>query len=284
MCCVNAARGIRYLCCRLRQASARSQRRANSAEGSERLLNNCVSEIVRYFNDQFEIVAADTPELQQQAFRIRFSVYSEELCLPGFEPWRYPDGLETDAYDEQSAQSLLRHKPTASWVGTVRLILARPRDTAVPFPLEAASGSALDSTNLYAVNRRHVAEISRLILTEPYRHLHGPDGTKSPTSKAVFTDHRHFHLPLLGLLAATMQLTVDNRITHWLAGIEPPLKRLLVRLGIELTPIGPEISYGGVRRPYFGEVSAVMENLKKQNPRVWEILSDQGRRYRLPVD
>jgi N-acyl amino acid synthase of PEP-CTERM/exosortase system len=81
-----------------------------------------------------------------------------------------------------------------------------------------------------------------------------------------------------------MQLTVDNRITHWLAGIEPPLMRLLVQLGIELIPIGPEISYGGIRRPYFGKVSDVMTQLKNKNPRVWDIICDESRRYRLPVD
>ena len=239
-------------------------------------------DIVKYFNDHFELVAADTPELQREAFRIRFSVFSEELCLPSVEPWRFPNGLETDAYDEHSAHCLLRYRPTASWVGTVRLVLASPLHSAAPFPIEVAAGTAFERGQLEGVNRRHVAEISRLILSQPFRHRH--DGTKSPTPKTAFTDRARVQLPLLGLLAATMQLTVDNEITHWLAGIEPSLNRLLVRLGIELTPIGPEISYGGVRRPYFGQVSAVMAKLEKQNPRIWQILCDQGRRYRLPAD
>jgi N-acyl amino acid synthase of PEP-CTERM/exosortase system len=239
-------------------------------------------DIVQFFDDNFEIVSADTPELKREAFRIRFSVFCEELCLPGNEPWRYPDGLETDAYDEHSAHCLLRYKPTANWVGTVRLVLTPPLDTATPFPVEAAAGHSLKTTHLQGVDRRHLAEISRLILSEPYRHRH--DSIKPRTSRVVFTDQRHVQLPLLGLLAATMQLTVDNQITHWLAGIEPPLKRLLTRLGIELRPIGPEISYGGVRRPYFGEVSDVMAKLKRKNSRVWEIICDQGRRYQLPAD
>ena len=239
-------------------------------------------DIVRYFDDHFEIVAAATPELKREAFRIRFSVFSEELCLPGNEPWRYPDGLETDAHDKHSAHCLLRYKPTATWVGTVRLVLAPPLDIAAPLPVEAAAGSALETKHLDGVNRRHLAEISRLILSKPFRHRH--DDTKSPTPKTAFTDRAHVQLPLLGLLAATIQLTVDNRITHWLAGIEPPLMRLLVQLGIELIPIGPEISYGGIRRPYFGKVSDVMTQLKNKNPRVWDIICDESRRYRLPVD
>ena len=206
------------------------------------------------FHDQFEIVPADTLELKREAFRIRFSVYSEELCLPGFEPWHYPDGLETDAYDAHSAHCLLRHKPTATWAGTVRLVLASPLDIATPFPIEVAAGGALDLTSLHGVGREHIAEISRLVLTKPYRHF--------PNS-----------LPLLSLLAAVGKPTVDNEVTHWLFAIEPPLKRLLNHLGIELASIGPTISYHGVRKPYLGEVSAVIDRLEKQNPLVLEILS-----------
>ena len=233
-------------------------------------------DIVTYFHDHFEIVAADTPELKRETFRIRFSVFSDELHLPGFEPWHYPDGLETDAYDAHSAHCLLRYKPTASWVGTVRLILAPPLDTTAPFPVEAAAGSALDTTPFQGVNRRHIAEISRLMLSSRWRHRHLPDGTTSPTPTGVSTGHAQVQLPLIGLFAATMQLTVHNGITHLLAGIEPPLHHLLLRLGIELTPIGPEISYHGVRRPYFGTVHDMVTQLQKKNPRVWQIIRGQA--------
>ena len=239
-------------------------------------------DIVRHFDDQFEIVSAATPELKREAFRIRFSVFSEELCLPGNEPWHYPDKLETDAYDENSAHCLLRYNPTASWVGTVRLVLAPPLEIEAPFPVEAAAGSTLDTSYLHGVDRQQIAEISRFILLKPYRHGH--DGTRSPRPKAAFPNHHNVPLPLVGLLAAMMQLTVDNGITHWLAALEAPLQRLLVRLGIELTPIGPQILYHGLRRPYFGEVSDVAMKLKSKDPLLCQLICDQSIRYRLPAD
>jgi N-acyl amino acid synthase of PEP-CTERM/exosortase system len=239
-----------------------------------------VVDIVRYFENHFEIVSANTPELKREAFHIRFEVLSEELWLPGFEPWRHPDRLEHDQYDEYSAQCLLKHKPTGSWVGTVRLVLAAHMDSRMPLPVEAAAGYALERRHLRGVDRRGVAEISRLILTEPFRHRH--DNKQLSHQKAIFTDHRHVELPLLGLFAATMQLTVTNGITHWLAAMEPSLQRLLKRHGLEFTPIGPEMNYSGIRRPYFGEVSKVMKRLKQKKPRVWEIICDGGRRYTPP--
>jgi N-acyl amino acid synthase of PEP-CTERM/exosortase system len=247
-----------------------------------------VVDIVRFFDDHFEIVSADTPELIQEAYRLRFNFLSEELREPGYEAWRFPDGLEIDAFDEHSVQCLVRYKPTSVWAGSVRLVLAKPGALEAPLPVEIAAGSRLSSDRINGLDRAHLAEISRLILSEPFRHRHeqasadsldSNDGSQPHTS---ILDRRHVQLPLLGLLAATIHLTVSNDVSEWLAAMEPSLARLLKTLGIEFIPIGPEISYHGTRRPYFGNVQQVMKTLRRRKPRIWEILSDGGRRYPPP--
>ncbi|MGH8603862.1 MAG: hypothetical protein ACREXR_14150, partial [Gammaproteobacteria bacterium] len=71
-------------------------------------------DLVTHFEQYFEILRADTPDLLEQAFRLRYQVYCQEGLLPGFDPLDYPDGLERDVYDyeHRSLHCLLRHRPT----------------------------------------------------------------------------------------------------------------------------------------------------------------------------
>jgi N-acyl amino acid synthase of PEP-CTERM/exosortase system len=84
-------------------------------------------------------------------------------------------------------------------------------------------------------------------------------------------------------MVATMRMSVEHGVTHWLAGMEPRLNRMLERFGLQLTPIGPEIEYHGIRRPYLGRVCDVMQNAYYTNRPVWDLLSDRGRLYTRPT-
>ncbi|MGH8567684.1 MAG: GNAT family N-acyltransferase, partial [Gammaproteobacteria bacterium] len=99
-------------------------------------------DLLTHFRKYFEILRADTPDLLEEAFRLRYEVYCGEGCLPGFDPLDYPDGLERDIYDyeHRSVHCLLRHRSTGSNAGTVRLVLADPVQPDAPFPIEVAAG------------------------------------------------------------------------------------------------------------------------------------------------
>ena len=101
-------------------------------------------DLLAHFTRYFEILRADTPALLEQVFRLRYAVYCQEGCLPGFDPVDYPDGLERDIYDyeHRSVHCLLRHRPTGSNAGTVRLVLADPVQPDALFPIEVAAGGA----------------------------------------------------------------------------------------------------------------------------------------------
>jgi N-acyl amino acid synthase of PEP-CTERM/exosortase system len=109
--------------------------------------------------------------------------------------------------------------------------------------------------------------------------LHTTHWIDGPPPQSL-TTHRHLaRLALIGLLAATFQLTLTNNISAWLAAMETNLARLLARLGVKFHPIGPEIYYHGPRRVYLGDVDQVVETLAKTKPEVWSIICHATRRY-----
>jgi N-acyl amino acid synthase of PEP-CTERM/exosortase system len=180
--------------------------------------------------------------------------------------------METDAYDDRSQQCLLRHRTTGEWAGLVRLVLAEPTDPGQPFPTEVQAQPSLDHNRLSSFDRREIGEISRLIVAPNFRKRRGENST--PYGSAGLS----LPLPLLGLLAGAMRLSAKNDVKYWLAVMEPHLNRLLRRLGVELEPIGPAVSFCGTRFPCFGEVSAVLAQAKEINPQAWSIITEVGTR------
>ena len=70
---------------------------------------------------RFEIIRADTPELRDLAYLLRYQVYAHEH---GFEkPEDHLKEREKDDYDERSLHILLRHRRSGIVVGTARLVL-----------------------------------------------------------------------------------------------------------------------------------------------------------------
>lgn len=81
-----------------------------------------MSKLYESFKDHFEIVVADTPELLEKVFRIRYQVLCVEKRLPGFDPALYKDGLEKDSYDRHSSHVLIKFIPSGQFIGTVRFV------------------------------------------------------------------------------------------------------------------------------------------------------------------
>src|SRR5512134_3593348 len=81
------------------------------------------NDVVAAFNEYFEVINADSPELLRDVFHLRYQVYCIEQRAPGFEASKYPDEMESDEYDAHSSHILLRHRPSGEFVGTARLIL-----------------------------------------------------------------------------------------------------------------------------------------------------------------
>jgi N-acyl amino acid synthase of PEP-CTERM/exosortase system len=57
----------------------------------------------------------------------------------------------------------------------------------------------------------------------------------------------------------------------------PALNRLLGLYGLNLDPIGPFADYHGARRPYYAEISKVLDRMHTNNRLIWELVTDQGK-------
>jgi N-acyl amino acid synthase of PEP-CTERM/exosortase system len=228
------------------------------------------SDPVSHFDTYFELVPADTATLKRSAFQLRFQVYSEEL---GYEdPRQFPNGLEQDLYDDRASQCLLRHRPTGEWAGVVRLILADATEPTRPFPTEVLAGPRLDGTYLTDIDRRKIGEISRLIVSKRFRRRRGEAGTAYGGTDLTLP------LLLIGLLAGVMRMAAQNDVQYLLAILDPTLNRLLRRLGVDLTCIGPAVFLSGERVPCFGSIPDVLTNAKRVNPDAWSIIVSCGTR------
>ena len=247
-----------------------------------------MNELSRSFDEYFEVIPADTPELLKEAYRIRYQSYCLEEHVPDFEAEKYPDGLETDQYDKRSVHSLLRHKHMNSYVGTVRLVLHDPEDPRAQFPVEEFAREYFDNqlVNPDELPRINTAEISRLCVLSNYRIRKGELNSKENNVEKFITrsnDRRTFPHPLLGLMVAIMRMSVKHNITHWYAGMEPELNKRLNMFGLHLIPIGPLLEYHGKRNPYLGHVGEVMNNAYINNRNVWELLTVNGTIWPAPT-
>ncbi|MCX7183870.1 MAG: PEP-CTERM/exosortase system-associated acyltransferase [Nitrosospira sp.] len=238
------------------------------------------NDMLNAFDEYFEVVIADTPELLEQAFRLRYTVLCIEERLPGFEAARYSDGLETDDHDRHSHHLLLKHRPSDTFIGGARLILPDPLEMERPFPAEQYAQidpALIDNSKL---SRQHTAEISRFILVGKYsrrREERRRSESVAVGGKRDPGNRRRFPHPMLAISVGIIRTCIRHGITHWFSVMEPALNRLLGLYQLQLDPVGPLTDYHGPRRPYYAEISKVLERLHTNNLPVWELVTDQGK-------
>ncbi|TXI19961.1 MAG: PEP-CTERM/exosortase system-associated acyltransferase [Nitrosomonas sp.] len=254
-----------------------------------------MSEIYNSFQKYFEIVIADTHELLEIVYRLRYQVF----CLEhGFlDASAYPDQRETDDYDDHSAHALLRFRSSGDFVGTVRLILFNPSQPEKPFPVELYTQIDPALCNIKLLPRQQVAEISRSLVVKQFDRRRGErrkPAPKEPSQDTVATvddrrssDRRSSdrrttpHLSLL-LMASVMRMSAKYNIKHWLFATEPALNRLLGFYGLDFNPIGPPVNYHGIRRPYYMKVEDALNKMHSDYYDAWEVVTDCGQYYPFP--
>ena len=240
------------------------------------------------FDQYFEVESANSPTLRDIAYQLRYQVYCTET---GFEDAAcFPALREQDTYDWHSTHSLLCHKASGEYAGTVRLILSDPDDVSQPFPIEAKAGHHFDLSKVqpFRLPRRHVAEISRLAITRRFLSRVGDAGQRSGVAIAdqngfgQTDEHRRFPHVILGLYMAIVRMSAEHDISHWYAMMEPSLARLLQRFGIYFQAIGPVMHYRGQRQPYLGVVDDVLAGIHRMRPEIWAFLTENGKYYPAP--
>ena len=223
--------------------------------------------IAQSFGQYFYVRLADTPQLRDEVYRIRYQVYCEEF---GYEPLAsFPDRRESDDFDARSLHCLVVHRSSGRPAGCVRLVQTDSRDPGAVLPFEKNCGNSLYREQLARLGlpRSSLCEISRLAVARSFRARAGEDASRFgavPQPKFTESEQRVFPYVAVSLyLAATVLTEMTNR-RNVFAMMEPFLPRLLNRVGIRFQQMGEVIDYHGHRAAYFITTDSALEGMKPE--------------------
>ena len=234
-----------------------------------------ISAIGEGFRSRFEVIPALTDTLKDQTYRMRHSVYSEDL---GFEALR-PDGREVDEYDDYATGLLIRHVPSGEFIGCARLI--RPRLGALndTLPFELTCAGALDRELIEAnpVPRHRIAEISRLAIISKFRRRKGEAQSPAPLEESAFGSGPipRFPYVLLGLYLGIVALGEHQGVEKLFLLTEPRLAAHLLKIGFEIQQVGGPVEHRGVRVLSMAIVARVIQGLNPQLRPIYDTVQPQ---------
>ena len=227
------------------------------------------------FRARFEIIPAVTDDLKDQTYRMRHSVYCEDL---GFEPLR-PDGREIDNYDHYATGLLIRHIPSAEFIGCARLIQPRGGALNDPLPFELTCGHALNREliDAYPVPRHRIAEISRLAIISKFRRRKGEAQSPAPVGENDFGSGPipRFPYVLLGLYLGIVALGELQDVEKLFLLTEPRLAAHLLKIGLEIAQVGGPVEHRGVRVLSMAIVARVIRGLNQQLRPIYDVVRPQ---------
>lgn len=235
----------------------------------------CFSEV---FDENFTVEVADTAQVRREAFRLRYRVYCEERNFEQRED--FSDQMETDAFDDQSVQVIVRHRSTGIPVGVVRLILRDSDESGYLLPIERSCRQLFDKKQLARFNLRRysVAEVSRFAVSKTAiaeverRTTAKPSGASVLAAPGAGARGDSFQSIVLGLIAALFQISAAHGVDHWYALMEPALSRHLSRLALRFTRIGPLINHRGKRQPMLASLADLRHDISVKNPQLHELI------------
>jgi N-acyl amino acid synthase of PEP-CTERM/exosortase system len=227
------------------------------------------------FSRYFELILAESPQLQDEVFRIRHQVYCEELSYERVTP----DGRELDEYDRHSKHLLLRTVNTGVRVGCTRLVLQRPEQPSFPLPFERACTATIDRRLIdpAALPRDSIAEVSRLAVVREFRRRKGEERTKDGAAVIDYGTPKQPRFPYiqLGLFLGAVALARQLGIKTIFFLTEPRLSRHFEKLGFPVQQIGGPIGHRGVRVPSMASVDETINGLRFYMRPIYKVVARQ---------
>ncbi|MCJ8321772.1 MAG: PEP-CTERM/exosortase system-associated acyltransferase [Colwellia sp.] len=239
--------------------------------------------IAKHFSQYFQIKFAGTKQLRQEAFKIRYGVYSQEL---GWEP-ENPLEMETDECDDYAFHCLLEHKRTGAFAGCVRLVIPPVQQPSLQLPFEknclhTARTELIDSTKL---PRGSFGEISRLAVLASFRRREKEKNSPFVINKinleTIYTEDERRNFPniAMGLYLAAVSLADICNHSGTFVMMEPRLNRRLTRFGLPFEQVGETMDYHGQRAmfhlPRIGFSSQLNSELKELYDVIYKDLVSQ---------
>jgi N-acyl amino acid synthase of PEP-CTERM/exosortase system len=206
--------------------------------------------------------------LLNEVYKLRYKVYCDEW---GFEkPEDHPSGIEKDEFDDHSVHFIARRKSDNLIIGTIRLI----KYSAKGFLIEQHCQIDAD---LSAFDKTRFGELSRLAVSKEYRKrttdaaYEGKIVDDAAIDNMYGGSRRMENDIVLGLYKCIYRECLEGGQDYLLAVMAKGLYLLLRRVGIIFEPIGPTQNYHGLRTPYLGNVNAMVEQLMKKNPLLYNV-------------
>lgn len=224
------------------------------------------------FREQFQILVADTNELKDEVFKIRYEVYCQELNYESTE--KFPQFLETDSFDEHSIHCLLKHRQSNTYTGCIRLVFPNPKNLEHFIPLTRACKLDFDLSQLAP---HSYGEVSRLAVRGRFRRRTGE--AQTPGGLLIFPhqtndpqEKRGFPIIALSLYLAATCFGMESGMERVLVLMEPRLARHLRYFGFFFNQIGDFVDFHGKRGPYEITQEAVLNGLPAHIVELMEII------------
>lgn len=235
-----------------------------------------------YWNG-FTVVRADTDELRDKAYALRYDVYCREN---GFiDPARFADERERDEFDDRAIHHLLIHKESGRAAGTVRVLLPDEKRPLTSFELQ----KLCDHPLLQIENRAMgLAEISRMCMAREFRrrprdghvlpsYYEQEWGDEEKTGSALSFFRRRIPYVPLGLMMAAYETVLAAGLLDVVSAVEPAQFRTMKRIGLSYRVLGPRLNYQASQQPFIFNIKSALDTVAAENPECWEVLADRGR-------
>ena len=225
------------------------------------------------YDRHFAVVRADTPELLDLAYRLRYQVYCVENQFE--DPAQFVDGREIDGDDDRSVHTLLIHRRTGAVAGTTRVILPY-NDPARQLPIERVL-NLRDRLLFQSLPLQSTAEISRFAVSKEYRRRHGEQryadaGFSAPRDSLLPQERRLMPHITFGLVRGVLDTCLNYGVTHLAAVVEPALIRILARFSLDFEPLGGPVEHHGIRQPCVARLFDLIQRSRDRITPLWQYL------------
>ena len=219
------------------------------------------------FDNEFEVVVADTADSRLINYQLRYQVYCLDTRFE--DAAKFENELEMDEYDHKAeAHFLVRSRHTGEWVAAMRML----KDESGKLPTMEHS---IIEKDIYPNLNHKMIEISRLCIVSDYRkktisnapRFVGNNALAFQSEEATIQKNREPEI-MLGLLRAAYRYSLNNNIHSWLFMITPGLARLLDKIGLNIEKVGPTSNFRGKRVPHVCDMQTFTTGLSSKSLKV----------------
>ncbi len=231
------------------------------------------------YNQTFETVRADTKELREETFRLRYQVFCIENNFLNLKD--YSDKMERDEFDDHSKHILLRYRPTGEFIGSMRVILPHKDKLERTFPVQETDIDHPLAKDTKAMSNH--CEFSRLLILGSFRNKMQKNGKHQNVyagkeRKGNWLQRQFIPYAPVGLFRAACEIAAENGIENCFSIMEPRHLKAMHRLGINrIQNLGEPIEYHGIRQPFALNLFENYTNGFLNSPDTWVIMADGGR-------